>query len=83
MGRKAIAKDLQRNVRWYQRKVDVITFISDMRDICNSAGYFADYPKETKAFWSNFAQQCISNCDYDLNHAFYKFFSQKYMELGQ
>lgn len=51
------------NVRWYERQVGRNQFIADVRSICNNNGYYADYPKETKKFWSQFVQDCLDSKD--------------------
>ncbi len=74
-------RTLQQKVRRYEKATDKITFISDIMGLCNNAGYFADYPKETKAFWSKFAQDCIENNDRELNQEVAKFFKKKSREV--
>lgn len=53
--------DMKLKIKSWKNCQDKITFISLMRDLCNSNGCYADYPKDTKKFWHDFALQCIDN----------------------
>ena len=59
-----LLKAVKTQVRQYARETTVNTFICDMWNVCNNAGYYADDPKETKKFWLTFTLDCIDGKDY-------------------
>lgn len=55
-------------------------FCCVMLDICNSAGFYADKPKDTKAFWKSFAIQCNETGDLKFHDVLFAKCNQLYID---